>query len=155
MKRKIIIIILSVLALPSFYYILNKLEIINKSSPEMVQLQRVEKELALPKDAKQRSENDKGCYTDGKGAAHCERSIFLYFKSDQYWPALQKTLHEQGWKAYDAEDGRYSAWNNQRDNPICLTHSLATSESGSYLSLLSKTDEHCEFIVNQSSQVSP
>lgn len=154
MKIKITAIVLAVLALVGIYFILDTLEVINKPSPEMMQLRQAEKELALPTDDVRRSESNKGCYTDGKGAPHCKRSIFFYYKSNQYWPELQAQLKEQGWKTYDAGDGYYRAWNNQSASPVCITRSPASSESGSHVWLSSQTDDQCRFIIKQSSQTS-
>ncbi len=149
MKRNLLALACFLLLVSATVYALDKLEVINKPSAEMQLLRKTEKALALPPDSFRRIEDDKGCHKDSKGAPQCDRSIFFYYKSDQYWSALQAKLSELGWKNVDAGDGTYRAWNNQADTPVCLNHSNATTEEGSYVRLSAKTDNNCKYIIEQ------
>jgi len=126
------------------WWVLDRAEIINPPSDEMRVLRTVEATLGLP-EPYQRTETDRGCYRDWKGADQCSRHIFFFYETDEYWPALAGRLASAGWPSYQpSPDGDFTfdrAWNGDPDRPVCLSHHTDGITSSVFLSSL--TDAVC------------
>ncbi|MFZ1721502.1 MAG: hypothetical protein WAU07_03280 [Microgenomates group bacterium] len=91
-----LLIILGILIIPQIFKKINP-------SPDMLRLRQVEASLNIPP-ADFRTEHDKGCYTDGKGAPQFQRSIHFNYKNLETPIATQKKILEAGWTLSDMID---------------------------------------------------
>lgn len=148
MTRRVLSGFIAVLVAVGMWWILDRAEIINPPTAEMQQLRAVEATLELP-EPYQRSEDDSGCRRDYKGAEHCERHVFFYYESNDYWPDLAGRLDSLGWLTYQPPASGTlvfdRAWNGDTEDPICLSHHSDPDSSAVFL--MSSTDEVCRAIL--------
>lgn len=81
------------------------------TSDEMKHLREIESNLNLPV-PNRKSENDRGCNTDYKGATHYDRRIYLYYKDLESAFDVKRQIEENGWtiKDQDIYDTREMYW---------------------------------------------
>lgn len=155
LKNKKTIIVLSIIFVAGCWFILEKLEIVNPPSAQMVLLRETERSLNLP-EPYQRSEEDKGCYTDTKGALQCSRHIFYHYQTGNHRPAVEAYLRENQWKYFESEniDGinYLRAWNGNLRSPVCISHRSNSDSSASSIFITAEIDRGCEYTIEKLSK---
>ncbi len=130
------------------WWMLDRLELIDPPTAEMLSIRAVEDQLALPA-GYQRTEHDEGCHSDWKGATQCSRNIFFFYEHNDYWPVLRSRLDELSWPSYEPSEASdivfFRAWNGDAGQPVCLSHHADTDSSAIFLS--GPTDDGCRHIL--------